>query len=119
MVWALSVVKDRHLVLCTLDMARNRRSPEPGLLHHSEQGCSYASEDKRARLNLQGIVWSISRLGNVYDNAVMESWFSTVSSEAGERFESDAYGKEALFDDIEVFYHQQRRHCTLGQISPA
>ena len=61
----------------------------------------------------------MSRRGNCYDNAVMESWFSTVKSEVGERFDSYAHAKEALFDYIEVFYNQRRRHSTLGQISPA
>jgi Integrase core domain len=61
----------------------------------------------------------MSRRGNCYDNAVIESWFSTVKSEEGERFESYAHAKQALFDYIEVFYNQRRRHSTLGQISPA
>ena len=61
----------------------------------------------------------MSRRGNCYDNAVIESWFSTVKSEEGERFESYAHAKEVLFDYIEVFYNQRRRHSTLGQISPA
>ena len=117
--WALSAVNDRHLTLRALDMAMKRRCPEPGLLHHSDQGCTYASEDCRARLEQHGIVCSMSRRGNCYDNAVIESWFSTVKSEEGERFESYAHAKEALFDYIEVFYNQRRRHSTLGQISPA
>lgn len=117
--WALSAVNDRHLALRALDMAMKRRCPESGLLHHSDQGCTYASEDYRARLEQHGIVCSMSRRGNCYDNAVMESWFSTVKSEEGERFESYAHAKEALFDYIEVFYNQRRRHSTLGQISPA
>ena len=117
--WALSAVNDRHLTLRALDMAMKRRCPEPGLLHHSDQGCTYASEDYRARLEQHGIVCSMSRRGNCYDNAVIESWFSTVKSEEGERFESYAHAKEALFDYIEVFYNQRRRHSTLGQISPA
>ncbi len=61
----------------------------------------------------------MSRRGNCYDNAVMESWFSTVKSEESDRFESFAHAKEALFDYIEVFYNQRRRHSTLGPISPA
>ena len=61
----------------------------------------------------------MSRRGNCYDNAVMESFFSTVKIELGEHFESYAQAKEALFDYIEVFYNQRRRHSTLGQISPA
>jgi transposase InsO family protein len=117
--WAISAVNDRHLALRALEMALKRRCPEAGLLHHSDQGCTYASEDYRARLAQHGITCSMSRRGNCYDNAVMESWFSTVKSEEGERFESYAHAKEALFDYIEVFYNQRRRHSTLGQISPA
>jgi putative transposase len=117
--WALSAVNDRHLTIRALDMAVKRRCPEAGLLHHSDQGCTYASEDYRTRLEQHGITCSMSRRGNCYDNAVMESWFSTVKSEEGERFESYAHAKEALFDYIEVFYNQRRRHSTLGQISPA
>jgi putative transposase len=117
--WALSAVNDRHLTLKALDMAVKRRCPDPGLLHHSDQGCTYASEDYRTRLDQHGITCSMSRRGNCYDNAVIESWFSTVKSEEGERFESYAHAKEALFDYIEVFYNQRRRHSTLGQISPA
>jgi transposase InsO family protein len=117
--WALSAVNDRHLTLRALDMAMKRRCPDPGLLHHSDQGCTYASEDYRTRLEQHGITCSMSRRGNCYDNAVIESWFSTVKSEEAERFESYAHAKEALFDYIEVFYNQRRRHSTLGQISPA
>ena len=117
--WAVSAVNDRHLTLRALDMAVKRRCPDPGLLHHSDQGCTYASEDYRSRLEQHGITCSMSRRGNCYDNAVIESWFSTVKSEEAERFESYAHAKEALFDYIEVFYNQRRRHSTLGQISPA
>ena len=62
---------------------------------------------------------SMSRRGDCLDNAVMESWFSTVKQELGERFESCGQAKMELFDDIEVFYNQRRRHTTLGQVSPA
>jgi putative transposase len=117
--WALSAVNDRHLTLAALAKAIKRRCPDVGLVHHSDQGCTYASEDYRSRLQQHGITCSMSRRGNCYDNAVMESWFSTVKSEEGSRFESYAHAKEALFDYIEVFYNQRRRHSTLGQISPA
>ena len=117
--WALSAVNDRHLTLSALERAIKRRCPEAGLLHHSDQGCTYASEDYRTRLEAHGITCSMSRRGNCYDNAVMESWFSTVKSEEAERFDSYAQAKEVLFDYIEVFYNQRRRHSTLGQISPA
>jgi transposase InsO family protein len=117
--WAVSAVNDRHLALSALDKALKRRCPDPGLLHHSDQGCTYASEDYRTRLEAHGIACSMSRRGNCHDNAVMESWFSTVKSEEGECFETYAHAKAALFDYIEVFYNQRRRHSTLGQISPA
>jgi len=117
--WALSAVNDRHLTLKALEMALKRRCPEIGLLHHSDQGCTYASEDYQAVLEARGIVCSMSRRGNCYDNAVMESFFSTVKSELGEHFESHGVAKMDIFDYIEVFYNQRRRHSTLGQISPA
>ncbi len=96
------------------------RGPAVGLLHHSDRGCTYASEDYQTILDGRGIVCSMSRRGNCYDNAVMESFFSTVKSELGEHFDSPGDATRELFDDIEVFYNQrQRRHSTLGQISPA
>ena len=117
--WALSAVNDRHLTIKALEMALKRRCPEIGLLHHSDQGCTYASEDYQALLEARGIVCSMSRRGNCYDNAVMESFFSTVKSELGEHFESHGVAKMEMFDYLEVFYNQRRRHSTLGQISPA
>lgn len=117
--WAVSAVNDRHLTIKALEMALKRRCPDAGLLHHSDQGCTYASEDYQAVLEAHGITCSMSRRGNCYDNAVMESFFSTVKSELGERFESHGDAKMELFDYIEVFYNQRRRHSTIGQISPA
>jgi transposase InsO family protein len=96
--WAVSAVNDRH---------------------HSDQGCAYASEDYQRWLTTHGITCSMSRRGNCYDNAVMESFFSTVKFELGEHFESCGEAKMQLFDYIEVFSNQRRRHSTLGQISPA
>lgn len=117
--WALSAVNDRHLVIKALEMALRRRCPDAGLLHHSDQGSPYASEDYQKELAARGITCSMSRRGNCYDNAAMESWFSTFKSELGERFESYAQAKEKAFDYIEVFYNQQRRHSALGYLSPA
>jgi transposase InsO family protein len=117
--WAVSAVNDRHLTIKALDMALKRRCPGIGLLHHSDQGCTYASEDYQTILERNRITCSMSRRGDCYDNAVMESFFSTVKSELGERFESHGEAKMELFDYIEVFYNQRRRHSTLGQISPA
>jgi transposase InsO family protein len=117
--WATSAVNDRHLTLKALDQALRRRCPDAGLLHHSDQGSPYASEDYQDALALRGITCSMSRRGNCYDNAAMESWNSTLKSELGERFDSYAAAKEQLFDYIEVFYNQQRLHSSLGYASPA
>lgn len=117
--WATSAVNDRHLTLKALRGALQRRCPGSGLLHHSDQGSPYAAEDYRKALEAHGIVCSMSRRGNCLDNAAMESWFSTLKSELGERFESMAAAKHQLFDYIEVFYNQKRRHSTLGYVSPA
>ena len=89
------------------------------MLHHSDQGCTYASEDYQRMLDAHGIICSMSRRGNCHDNAVMESFFSSVKSETADRFASCGEAKMELFDYIEVFYNQRRRHSTLGQISPA
>jgi putative transposase len=117
--WAISAVNDHRLTLKALEMAVRRRCPEPGLLHHSDRGCTYTCEDYQAYLATQGITCSMSRRADCYDNAVMESFFATVKKEEADRFPSYSDAKMALFDYIEVFYNQRRRHSTLGQISPA
>ncbi len=117
--WAVSAVNDRHLALKALQMALKRRGPDAGLLHHSDQGSTYASEDYQDVLDTRGIICSMSRRGNCHDNAAAESFFSTVKSELGEHFASHGEAKMELFDYIAVFYNQKRRHSTLGQISPA
>ena len=117
--WALSAVNDRHLTLKALDMALRRRCPDAGLLHHSDQGSTYASEDYQDVLAAHGITCSMSRRGDCYDNAAMESWNNTLKSELGERFDSAADAKVKLFDYIEVFYNQVRLHSSLGYLSLA
>ncbi len=117
--WALSAVNDRHLTIKALEMAVRRRCPDAGLLHHSDQGSPYASEDYQKELAAHGITCSMSRRGDCFDNAVAESWFSTFKFELGETFESYAQAKEQSFDYIEIFYNQQRRHSSLGYLSPA
>jgi putative transposase len=116
--WALSAVNDRHLCARALEMAIKRRCPEAGLLHHSDRGCTYTSEDYQKLLAAHGIVCSMSGKGDCYDNAAMESWFSTFKSELGEHFATYAEAKEQAFDYIEVFYNGQRRHSSLGYLSP-
>jgi putative transposase len=117
--WAVSAVNDQHVTIKALEMALKRRCPDAGLLHHSDQGCTYASEAYQAVLEANGITCSMSRRGNCYDNPVMESFFSSVKSEVANRFDSCGEAKMELFDYIEVFYNQRRRHTTLGQIIPA
>ena len=117
--WAVSAVNDRRLTIKALAMALDRRCPGAGLLHHSDRGSTYTAEDYQAVLKARGSVCSMSRRGDCYDNAVMESFFATVKAELADRFPSYGEAKMALFDYIEVFYNQRRRHSTLGQVSPA
>ena len=117
--WAISPVNDRELALRALDMAVRRRRPGKGLLHHTDRGSPYASQDYQAALTALGIECSMSRTGNCYDNAVMESWFGKFKTELGEDFESPEHAQRDVFDHIEVFYNQQRIHSTLGYLSPA
>ena len=117
--WAVSAMNNRWLTIKALEMALRRRCPEAGLLHHSDQGCTYTAEDYQRILEQHGIVCSMSRRGDCYDNAAMESWFATLKTELGDHFESAGDAKVKLFDFIEVFYNQQRMHSSLGYASPA
>lgn len=117
--WALSAINDRHLVIRALDMALLRRGPEAGLLHHTDQGSPYASEDYMNVLVGRGIECSMSRRGNCHDNAAMEAFFSTLEFEVGTRFATAGDAKREMFDFIELFYNQKRRHSTAGNVSPA
>jgi len=116
--WALGTTNDRFLALRALDAAVRRRRPGNGLLHHTDRGSTYASDDYREVLESLHIECSMSRKGDCYDNAAMESWFATLKTELGESFESVEDAKVKLFDYIEVFYNGNRRHSTLGYASP-
>lgn len=117
--WAIRAANDRHLAIQALEMALTRRCPEIGLLHHSDRGSPYASADYQAILAAHGITCSMSRSGDVYDNAVMEAFFSTVKMELGDRFHTVDGAKRALFEYLEVFYNRRRRHSSIGYVSPA
>lgn len=117
--WAISASNDRQVVLKALDMALRRRCPGPGLLHHSDRGCTYASEDYQKVLEANGITCSMSRSGNCLDNAAMESWNSTLKSELGEEFDSHEDAHAKVFDYIEAFYNPKRLHSSLDYLSPA
>ncbi|NOK36940.1 IS3 family transposase [Corallococcus exercitus] len=118
--WAMDRCIDRHLVLSALDMALKGRRPPAGLLHHSDRGSQYASEDYQRALASRGIQCSMSRKGNCWDNAVVESFFSTLKTELVHEvdFLTRESAKAALFEFIEVFYNRKRRHSSLGYVSP-
>jgi transposase InsO family protein len=118
--WAMDRCIDRHLVLSALDMALKGRRPPPGLLHHSDGGSQYASADYQRALADRGIRCSMSRKGNCWDNAVVESFFSTLKTELVHEadFSTRESAKGALFEFIEVFYNRKRRHSSLGYVSP-
>jgi transposase InsO family protein len=117
--WAISAVNDRHLVVRALTNALQRRRPAAHLLHHTDQGSPYASEDYQRILRDHGVTSSMSRRGNCHDNAVAEAFFATLKAELGERFESGGDANDKLFDYIEVFYNRKRRHSTVGNVSPS
>lgn len=118
--WAVSERITRELTLEALDMALRRRRPLDGLLHHSDRGSQYASGDYQAVLTEAGIVCSMSRRGNCWDNAVAESFFATLKVELvhDATWETRATARAELFEYIEVFYNGQRRHSSLGYLSP-
>ena len=86
-------MNDRHPTLAALTVALNRRCPETGLLHHSDRGATYASNDYQDRLTVHGITCSMSRTGDCYDNAVMEAFFSTLKTELADHFDSHGEAK--------------------------
>jgi transposase InsO family protein len=116
--WAVSAINDRNLVMAALEGALKRRCPPPGLIHHSDRGCQYASDDYQQLLEANGITCSMSRRGNCLDNAAMESWFGTLKTELGEDFDSAYEAKRQLFDYVEVFYNRKRLHSAIGYVSP-
>lgn len=119
--WAMDQRMDRSLVLRALDMALGQRTPAQGLIHHSDRGSQYASEDYRRALTDAGITASMSRRGNCYDNAVIESFWHTLKVELVYRrhFATRAEASAAIFDYIETFYNRVRLHSALDYRSPA
>lgn len=119
--WAMSDTCDATLVTTALNMAQANRRAEPGLLVHSDRGSTYASYDHRAWLNTYGFLQSMSRKGNCWDNAAMESFFSSLKIEevyAKDIYLTRAIARTHLFNYIEAFYNRQRLHSSLGFISP-
>jgi len=118
--FAMSERIDRALVLEALAGGLGRRMPNAGLVHHSDRGSQYASNDYQAALQEVGVVCSMSRKGNCWDNAVAESFFATLKTELIylRRFATRAEAREAIFDFIELFYNRERRHSSLGYATP-
>lgn len=116
--WAMDDSMDRHLPLSALSMAVALRDPPPGLIHHSDRGSQYASFDYQAALREAGMVPSMSRKGNCWDNAVAESFHSTLKNELPMAFKTKVEAKRAIFEYIEVFYNRKRRHSSLAYATP-
>ena len=117
--WAVRSHLGQELASGALERALFERGRHKGLLHHSDRGCQYTSNDYQKKLQDNGLSVSMSGKGNCWDNAVAESFFATLKVELGDSFSSRHAAREALFDYIEVFYNRQRRHTTIGGISPA
>ncbi len=120
--WAMdSRLDTESLTLNALHMALRNRAPDRGLIHHSDRGTQYTSADFQKVLDAHGIVCSMSRRGNCWDNAVSESFFATLKLDLVFRrtFRTRREARQAIFNYIEVFYNRQRRHSYLGYLSPA
>lgn len=118
--WSMAERNDRQLVLNALDMAIKARNPGPGTVHHTDRGALYGSDEYRGRIKQCGMVPSMSRKGDCWDNAVAESFFSTLKNELmiGRRFWDRDHARTEVFKFIEIFYNRQRLHQTLGYITP-
>jgi transposase InsO family protein len=119
--WAVDESLERHLALDALAMALSNRRPARGLLHHSDRGVQYASDDYQKALKKDGLICSMSRKGDCWDNAVAESFFATLKAELVylTEYRTRAEARASLFEYIEVFYNRQRRHSAIGYVSPS
>jgi putative transposase len=118
--WSLSERLERGLALDALGMALKGRQPAGGMLHHSDRGSQYASQEYQQLLAAHGILSSMSRSGNCWDNAVAESFFATLKIELvyQTQWRTRQEASSALFEYIELFYNRQRRHSALGYLCP-
>ncbi len=119
--WSMSRWINRHLVIDALNMAIGTRRPGAELIHHSDRGSQYTSDDFRDELLKHGIECSMSACGNCYDNAVVESFFGLLKREWVNRvrYRTREEARADVFEYIECFYNRKRRHGYLGNISPA
>jgi putative transposase len=118
--WSMAATQDATLVVHALHTAITRRRPQAGLLHHSDRGSTYTSESYQAILRQEGMVVSMSRTADCYDNAAMESFFHSFKGECldDQSFQTRAQARSVTFDYIETFYNRTRRHSTLQYLSP-
>jgi putative transposase len=118
--WATSDTNDRALALAALEQALSERKPATGLIHHTDRGSPYASEDYRAALARAGIIASMSATGDCFDNAVAESFFASLKTEWVDRhdYETHAAAVASIADYIDSFYNPARRHSHLDYVSP-
>jgi putative transposase len=118
--WSMSDRIDSRLVVDAMQMAVQRELPDAGLVAHSDRGVQYASEHYQTLLKQNGITCSMSRKGNCWDNAPMESFFATLKKELvhRERYLTRSQARQSLFEYIETFYNRVRRHSTIGYLSP-
>lgn len=118
--WSISNSLETRVVLDAFEMARAARRPGAGLLHHSDRGSQYASHEFQAALERLQAVSSMSRKGNCWDNAVVESLFGTLKCELDLEVAigSQAETRAIIFEWIEVWYNRERRHSSLGFLSP-
>jgi putative transposase len=118
--WSMEARMTRELVINALRMAYFRRHPKPGLMHHSDRGSQYCSHDYQAVLTEYGMVASMSRKGNCWDNAPMESFFNSLKNERTheQRYATREEAKRDIFEYMEPFYNRSRRHSALGYVSP-
>jgi transposase InsO family protein len=118
--WATANHLKTSLVQAALRQAVDSRHPRAGLLHHSDRGCQYASADYRSLLSSLKALPSMSAKGNCYDNAAMESFWSTLKTESLHQlnFQTHHQARLAIFDYIETFYNPKRLHSALGYLSP-
>ena len=119
--WSMSERMKANLIGKALFMAVQTHKPAPGLIAHSDQGSQYASAEYRRLLNQFGMKQSMSRKGNCWDNAPMESWFASLKKEQVhlQHFKTRAQARSNIFDYIEVFYNKVRRHSKINNMSPA
>jgi len=119
--WAMGASNDTGLVLRALHMAAQRRRPPRGLIHHADRGSTYASGDYQAALRDYGMISSMSRKGNCWDNAVMESWFHTLKVEMvhDTKFATRREATAAIFEYMEAFYNRKRICMVIGGFAPA